>query len=265
MTGLLEALSPIQALNKLYNIDPASAKFLVGGVSVFAAASIVASYGTDVGTMALIGLYVIGMALLLIIVSNLSALLRRVLGTFLVLLIISTVMLFFCAVTMDWPKPAYCLAKFWLPCQAAAQQTAETNASTIDATVNVPEKIALPATPPVQPSPTASATLGPAIEPAVATAASQPVFIQFAGLITQDSIVSLNAALRRGGWNVQSSSGERIAEAAGLNEVRYSDPRYLSAARSLADAVTATGITSRPVTLRLAPMVGTNLELWISN
>lgn len=287
MANILEALSPVQVLEKLYAMDRTSAAFLAGGIGVFAAAAIIVAWNIDVHTMALICLYVIGMSLLLAICVALPPLLKHTLGTVLVLTIVNTVMLFFAAVVWEWPKPSYCLAKFWLRCEEAAAQTAQQNATTLDAKVEVPQAISLP---PIlttaivsshsidarlvrgvsadkRATPTDIGSLPssiPSPSPVPAPNA-QPVFIQFAGLITRESIKSLNAALRRGGWNVQSSSGERQAAAAGLNEVRYSSPEFHLAAQTLADAVTATKISAQPVTVRLTPKVGPNLELWISN
>jgi hypothetical protein len=93
----------------------------------------------------------------------------------------------------------------------------------------------------------------------------QPVYIQFAGRMTRQQIVALNEALRANGWNVQGPSGERIAAASRLNEVRYSGDNR-EAAERLASAITTAGITSRTVTAQPNSVVGTqNLEVWISN
>lgn len=92
-----------------------------------------------------------------------------------------------------------------------------------------------------------------------------PVYIQFAGKLQREQIVALNASLRRNGWNTQSKSGERIASAAGRNEVRYAG-NNAAAAQELADAINAAQITSAKVTTRPLRIVGErNLEVWISN
>jgi hypothetical protein len=92
------------------------------------------------------------------------------------------------------------------------------------------------------------------------------VYIQFAGSITRGKIVSLNQALREAGWDVQGPSGERIATAAGFNEVRYASAADAEAARALASALNMTGIAGRPVEARELGMIrpGT-LEVWVSN
>jgi len=98
--------------------------------------------------------------------------------------------------------------------------------------------------------------------------ASQPhpqkVFIQFAGILTRESITDFNAALRAQGWATQSTSGERTPKAAGFNEVRFAAPNE-AVARQLADAINAAGIVDKPVGLRPVTAVGVNnLEVWIS-
>ncbi len=92
-----------------------------------------------------------------------------------------------------------------------------------------------------------------------------PVYIQFAGSLTREQIVALNASLRRNGWNTQSRSGERIPRAAGLNEVRYAGDNA-AAAQQLADAINVAQITAARVVAKPVPVVGPrNLEVWISN
>jgi hypothetical protein len=250
----MPVMTPVAALQQLYGMDKEAARFLAGGIGVFAAAAVVLSFGIDLQTMLLVGLYVVGLALLMVVVVHLPLILRLVLGTFLTLLIIAVVTLFFISAvtTPAWPKPSYCLAKFWLPCAEATAGVVERNASTLNARVDVPPRI---------PAASDSTKAGP-------DAAVQPtrVYIQFAGLITRESVARLNASLRRGGWQAQGGSGERVASAAGLNEVRYSPQDSAETAKALADAVTATGIGSAPVSIRAMAIVpkGT-MELWISN
>lgn len=93
----------------------------------------------------------------------------------------------------------------------------------------------------------------------------QPVYIQFAGRITRQQIVALNSALRANGWKVDGPSGERIATAAGLNEVRFAGDNR-RAAEELAAAITSAGVGASTVRVRQTDIVGPlNLEVWISN
>lgn len=102
--------------------------------------------------------------------------------------------------------------------------------------------------------------------PAYPAGSAYEVYIQFAGGIARGEVVDLNHALRESGWNVQGPSGERIATAAGLNEVRYSRDADAEAAQALASALTQAGIAGRRVQARqLAIIEPDTLEVWISN
>lgn len=102
--------------------------------------------------------------------------------------------------------------------------------------------------------------------PSYPAAGKYEVFIQFAGRIIRSRIVSLNQGLRSAGWNVQGPSGERIATASGLNEVRYKLPEDAEAAKALAAALDASGIPGRTVQARQLDIIRTGtLEVWISN
>ena len=257
------AFTPVTALTKLYKIDPNSAKYLTAGMAVFAAAAVVSAGHVDVATMGLVGLYVICLGLILIVVANLPKILRAVLGTFVVVVIISVVTTIFisCVTTPAWPHPAYCLVKFWLPCRNEEEAYTERNAVSLDSDVKVPAIIHAPSTNieiPVKSDKNSSVTYEKLVP-------QRRVFIQFAGMITRDSVKELNASLSRGGWKMQSTTGERTQIAAGMNELRYGLSQDGTAAKLLADAVTATGITSEPVVPRYYPQVGSkNFELWIS-
>ncbi len=91
----------------------------------------------------------------------------------------------------------------------------------------------------------------------------QPVYIQFAGILTRAQIKALNEKLKSAGWSVEGSSGERLATSAGRNEIRFSGENE-QAASDLADAINAAGITARPVEARHFQGIGPNLEAWIS-
>ena len=257
------AFTPVDALTKLYKIDPNSAKYLLAGIAVFGAASIVSAAHVDVPTMGLVGLYVLALGLLLIVVANLPVILRVILGTFIVLLIIAVLSTIFisCVTVPAWPKPSYCLVKFWMPCSKAEEAYAERNAPSLNADVNIAKVISAPAS---LPKPMDASAPKDQVKP-VPVIPPRRVFIQFAGMITRDSVRNLNASLARGGWLMQSTSGERTEVAAGMNELRYGQETDAAAAGKLADAVTATGITSSPVVPRYYPQVGKeNFELWIS-
>ncbi|MES0005484.1 DNA/RNA non-specific endonuclease [Mesorhizobium sp. M0062] len=91
----------------------------------------------------------------------------------------------------------------------------------------------------------------------------QTVYVQFAGMTREDA-QALSAKMRALGWNIPSPGEERVAAAAGKNEVRYnpdSDADH-RAAELLAADLTAAG---QAVTIKAVPVIGANtLEIWIS-
>lgn len=91
----------------------------------------------------------------------------------------------------------------------------------------------------------------------------QLVYIQFAGSVERSEIVDLNQALRHSAWNVQGASGERIATAMGLNEVRYSGDTDRDAAGKLAASLSK--VWGKEVKARqLSIIKAGTLEVWIS-
>lgn len=96
-------------------------------------------------------------------------------------------------------------------------------------------------------------------------AGEHQVYVQFAGNIPRRQIVELNQALRKSGWNMQGASGERIATAAGRNEVRFSSEADREAAEALAAALTQAAVGGSRVQARQLDIIrpGT-LEAWIS-
>lgn len=101
-------------------------------------------------------------------------------------------------------------------------------------------------------------------------ATDERVFIQFAGY-KRDWVVDVAEKLAAAGWRVEGGDrgGERIAAAAGLNEVRYFNPADADRAKALADAlaIAVPGTTASVVDLsqskygQAAPGL---LEIWIS-
>jgi len=134
------------------------------------------------------------------------------------------------------------LVRFWEKCDIIVS---ERNSQTVDSPIDIP--------------------LASTRSTAATTSSNYKVFIQFAGL-TRESIKELNAALKKSGWKVQSDSGERILAAAGLNEVRYRNSGDKDSAEALANAITASRLTTAPVTIKQLSIIGPgSLEVWISN
>ncbi|WP_448661831.1 SPOR domain-containing protein [Sphingomonas sp. CJ20] len=269
-------LSPVGALDRLFKIDRKIALPLVAGMAVIAAVTVIRTWDvsfSSFGTTALVGVYIIGLGLLLTVIASViqDKWLKQILGVVLVLMILCVTFSFFLAVFFrpPWIQPPWCLSKFWIPCSAVEAELLRTNGAQITARADVPSEIPAVAAdvPATQSGAGPGENASGAIEsPASAITAPPRIFIQFAGLITRDSVKQLNAALRQGGWDVQGGSGERTPVAAGLNEVRYAGPDDEAQARALAEAVTKTGMTATTVVARQVDILkpGT-LELWISN
>jgi hypothetical protein len=245
--------SPVGALNNLVKLNPKVALPLVAGMAAIAAVAIVGTWKVDVPTMALMSLYIIGLGLRLIVLGNVvkEGLPAKVLGWFVTILIIATISVFFVSAVFRQQgvfKPVYCLTRFWEPCEEAEAAVVKRNAVSI-----MEERQA-------SDSPAAKAPSPPAAGPS-----NHAIYIQFAGLMTRESVTALNSSLRSAGWQVMGQSGDRIPDAQGLNEVRYASPADRSAAEALASAITAAGITSAPVEARQFPVGRTSMEVWISN
>lgn len=245
--------APTKILTKLFDVEPQTARVLFAGLSVIAVAAIAASSKFNVATMGLIGLYVLALGLVAILISVVVSdpLFKRILGGFVVTLIIVVTSAFlFSALfrNQSYLNPTYCLVRFWEKCEDVEGRLTAQQSATIDAKVEIPPKIAAP-------------TPAPGVD-----VSKYRVYIQFAGLITREAVASLNASLRGGGWQAQGGSGERLTAAAGLNEVRYGADTDRDAAQQLASAVSATNISSATVSIRFVPSIKPGvLELWISN
>jgi len=205
--------------------------------------------------------YILALGLVAVVLGNAISdpILGKVLGWFFTLVIMAVVVCFLISAIgrkSGIIKPTYCLVSFWQDCDTIEARIAAENARVTDANTHVPEVISG--------KPTTASTTGapaPSVDPQ-----KFAVFIQFAGLITRESVTALHDALQRGHWNVQGKSGERTSAAAGLNEVRYGPDSDREAAQSLADSITATKIAGSPVSVHQMAIVHPGyLEVWISN
>lgn len=242
--------SPVSAFNELIRLDRKVALPLVAGLAVIAAAAIAKTWQVDVPTVGLMGGYIAILGAALILFANWlnDPMTKRVLGWFLTILLIASIAAFFISAVFrnqGLIKPTYCLVRFWEHCVEVEAAVVQRNAETIEAQTEV----AAPPPPTGQPAP-----------------AGYRVFIHFAGLITPESVASLNQSFREQGWGMQGDSGERLIAAQGFNEVRYSREQDRQAAERLAEALTATRISSGPVQVRQMNMIRpATLEVWISN
>lgn len=90
------------------------------------------------------------------------------------------------------------------------------------------------------------------------------IYVQFAGVIQREEVNALIALLRRDGWNVLGGA-ERLASAAGLNEVRFGPAGDGEAASALAAALNDSKWSGKDVRAKRVGVVRPGiLELWIS-
>jgi len=196
----------------------------------------------------IMGTYFIGITTLLFTFVTVvrDTVLQLILSWFVTLMIIATTLVLFYSAAI--PKqnlfsPAYCLVRFWERC------------------LDVQETIA-------NRTPQPAAPVTPLVPPPATHASNYTVDVQFAGLISRDSVRAMMSGLSRAGWNVQgvSGGGERTKSAAGVNEIRYGKEEDRPAAVALAEAVEAYQLSSSAtIGIVRVPSVGSRkLEVWIS-
>ena len=244
-------MTPIAIIEKLLAVNRSAAVLILTGLAVFAAVAIFQTLQiNDFKGGVLIAGYIIGMGLALTVISNVleNLLIRSVISWFITMIfILYSSTIFVSAVLSPTPliNPPSCLLRFWEDCRGLG--------GVID---RVADGVPAPTLTPVPRMPTTSSGASPALQ----------IFVQFAGLLRREDVIAVSRGLRAAGWNVQGADqgGERIAAAAGLNEIRYF-PANEEAAKVLAQQIQATNLLKRPVTLQprrdIRPDV---LEVWIS-
>ena len=245
-------MTPEEALNKL----PAPSKAIVyGGLAVIAAASFAANWVADWSSALKFGGLIIILGVVLALVSFIAGdpTLKRVLGWFLTLFIVLISMtFFFSAVTRGRgfvPEP-WCLLNFSRePCNApggAADLAAERNSTPVTTPKNV------------QPPP-----------PGQFKPADYEVVVQFAGVITRESVRNMMSKLAQAGWRVPDAQrgGERTTTAIGYNEIRYRTQADKPAALALAAAVQNANLTPTAIAVRenAKDVDPKRLEVWLSH
>jgi hypothetical protein len=249
-------MTAVVALEKLLTVNRNAAVLILTGVAVFAAISIVGTYEIDYSIAIRVAAYIFGFATVAIVLSVVvdNTLIRTVLGWFVVALFMFwSAALSFSIVFQPGPlPPPYCLVYFLQDCDDLAEAIA-LRKSQRDAPATLPTEYAGPGVDQVNPDP-------------VADVPGDAVFVQFAGVITRDSVRAMMLALQAKGWNVQGATGggERTSAASGHNEVRYSGDS-LDAARLLAAELEKINLTGRPIHVVENPDVAADaLEVWLS-
>jgi len=273
-------MTAIAAIEKLLTVNRDAAILILTGIGVFAAISIVGAYGIDYTTAVRVAGYIFGFAVaatvLSIVITDLR--IRAVLGWFLVVLCMAwTVALSISILFQPGPlPPVYCLIRFMQDCDDVSEAIALEKSRPVSG-VAVPVVVepsadrsfgdlsVLSNLPGVDLDPSPPVVLAN-VEPKSPAIPDQKVVVQFAGLLTRDSVREMMLALRAQGWDMQGAEagGERTGAAAGYNEVRYSGSSK-AAAEQLAAELQKVNLTGKPiVAVENASIAADTLEVWLS-
>lgn len=251
-------MTPIEVIRKLIIDNPAAARLILAGVSVFAAAAIVLSFKIDTDTAVLLGGYILAFSFIVTILARVldDTMLTKIIGwAFALILLLVLLIVIYGAVLPKYNPfaPPVCILRFWQPCILAEDQATDRNATSVV----------------VKPVPQSLAAESPATSGANAAASVDrgafTVFVQFAGFRRED-VATATVALKGLGWNVPAASkgGERTPLAAGLKEIRYSSPAEKAAAEQLAAEINAMGIVKGITPVQQGNIAANTLEVWIS-
>ncbi len=259
-------MTPIAVLEKLFSTNKHVATFILGGLSVLAAAAIAVSWIGQNPDALLLSAYVLGFAFLVTmatyIVRNDST--RTVIGwvltglivVFLIGLVESAVSLTgrlptpACYIRILWEHPKSCEQRLFPPLTVTAV------ASSAEFTVTGgPERLWFAQD---------TATRTPPYT-------DGPIFLQFGGGIDRNTAIAIATRLTALGWPVQGADqgGEQVSALPDTNEVRFFDPASKAAANDLARTIQA----ERPgaeIVLRDFSNAGLItaqglLEIWLAN
>ena len=245
-------MTTLSVIEKLLVVNRPAAIIILTGLTVFAAVSIFQTFRiNDLQGSILVAGYIVALGVALTVISNAlhNPPIRTVVSWFItVLSILYASAIFVGAVFPSTPlvNPPSCLLRFWDDCRGRG------------GLINrVAEGVPAPALTPVPKAPATSLVPPPLMR----------VYVQFAGLLRREDVVSVSRGLRDTGWNVQGADqgGERTVAASGFNEVRYLSPANEVAAKVLAQQIQATNLIKHPIAVTLNTNVRPDtLEVWIS-
>lgn len=240
--------SPLDFLKEWAKENPQPAALLLGGVACFAAVAAVLGFGIRFEAAIAPVFYILGVGVALIVATRIvnNTLMMNGLSWFALGLGILWVVTFLAfrivPLTSTHSQQLSCVVWFWIDCR-----------TNVDGDTHA---IAAPTSPPAAVPPVRAD-----IQPA-----KYQVLVQFAGVLTRDSIRGMMQRLKEQGWNVQgvAGGGQRTSTAAGTAEIRARESDK-AAAQALATAVQASGLTARPVEFKLNNAIESGtLEVWIS-
>lgn len=244
-------MSPLEFLREWSKNNPRLSSIVLSGVACFAAVAVVLSFGINLETNVKNVYYIIGVGVSAAIIAEVinNKIISSVIAWFCFILMIcwTSAFVIYKAMILDAThhQRLACVVRFWEECKLVADNIAEETAPKVESKI----------------------TLAVSSVPKAEIGRTLKVFVQFAGSISRDAVRTMMRDLESKNWAVQGTQGggERTIRAAGQSEVRYSGDNA-AAAEALAVAVTAYGISGRPVKPVRNPLVASDeLEVWISN
>jgi hypothetical protein len=245
----VDDLTPTGAVQLFLQRNPVAGTVLLGGLAVIGVAAIAWTWQVDIRSAGLMGTYIAGLGAILYTITLIvtDQTLKMVVAWFAVVLLIAVCVVFFISAAFarqTWFAPAPCLVRFWERCETVSDEIAERQYT----------------------PPTAVKSTIPPVEQRVEFDRYQ-VKVFFAGVIRRQDVIDMSQKFRSLGWRMErpDRGGERTPQAAGQNEVRYSEQADEAAASELARLVQASNIVSEQITVRReASLAPGNLEAWLS-
>lgn len=270
-------MNPVDIITHALRVDRRMAKFILGGLTLLGAAALVISWDYDLDKIFRVAIFILVFCVAIAILANIRGLISLIaawviLGVGVIYIGLGAAQ-FLTLSSLTPPVPPFLC--FISPVDARCTQLAQSAA--IETATVVGQAVDAPAvTAPGQPAATTTTTNGATEQPVPPPPPPLParnakVYVQFAGALDRGAMKTFSNGLAALGWTVPGASrgGERIASAAGLNEVRFFHASDKPAAERLArDATDASpaGKTVKPRDLSdgyINSPAG-QIELWIS-
>lgn len=265
-------MNPVDIITHALRVDRRMARFILGGLTLLAAAALVISWDYDLDKIFRVAIFILAFCVAIAILANIRGLISLVaawviLGVGVIYISLGAAQ-FLTLSSLTPPVPPFLcfISPVDARCTQLAQSAAIETASVMGQAVDMSSEPRPPQLEVPPSRPTSSANL-----PAPPTPRTATVYVQFAGVIDRDAMAVFSQRLAALGWTVPGASrgGERIASAAGLNEVRFFHGSDKPAAERLARDATNASPAGANVKLRDLSAGYINspegqLELWIS-
>lgn len=254
-------MTPIAVLTKLLAVDENTAKFIFGGIALFAAAAIVLGFHIDLNTAVRVVVLILvgGFVVRALVAIPVGGLLYTVAGWILMIFFFLVLAAAVFGALFNPTTGLLVLDTSRNGAQTSWLQGIECLVRPLQSCVTVQDAVTAPANNPVPVAPVQENADTAAVEKGKYT-----IYIQFAGY-QRGTIMDVARSLEGAGWIVagRSQGGERLASAAGLSKVVYGQDSAKAAAEQLARDINQTGVKS-DVKAVLDPIIPeATLEVWI--